>query len=48
MLQLDPCKRATIDEVLADPFLTQSGIPLTLPISSLACPPSYDFLKKYR
>lgn len=48
MLQLDPCKRATIDEVLANPFLTQTAIPAILPISSLACPPSYDFLKKYR
>jgi polo-like kinase 1 len=48
MLQLDPSKRATIDEVLADPFLAEETIPALLPISSLACPPSFDFLRKYR
>ena len=48
MLQLDPSKRATIDEILSDPFLYEESIPTSLPISSLACPPSYDFLKKFR
>jgi polo-like kinase 1 len=48
MLQLDPSKRPTLDEILDDPFLYSESIPSFLPIASLACPPSQDFLKKYR
>jgi len=48
MLQFDPCRRATADELLLDPFLNENTIPLSLPISSLVSCPSYDFLKKYR
>lgn len=48
MLQLNPSRRANIEEVLNDPFLLEAGIPLSLPISSLACPPSFDFISKYR
>lgn len=46
ILVLDPTKRPTLDEMLASPFLNNvQYIPKTLPISTLACPPSTSFLK---
>ena len=48
LLQLDPSRRPTVPEILNDPFLVSESVPASLPISSLACPPSLDFLKKYR
>lgn len=48
MLQLDPCKRPTLEEILSDPYLDKESLPPSLPISSLACPPSSDFIKKYK
>jgi hypothetical protein len=48
MLQLDPSRRPTLDELLEDPFFYSETIPSSIPIASLACPPNQDFLKKYR
>lgn len=48
MLQLDPCKRPTLAEILDDPFLSIDSTPTSLPLSCLACPPSSDFLKKFK
>lgn len=40
---LDCSKRPTLDEILADPFMTTDPIPKTMPRSTLACPPSKNF-----
>lgn len=45
MLRLHPADRATIEQLLADDFLALSQIPRTLPLSTLACPPSRAFLE---
>lgn len=44
MLQLQPSSRATIDQLLAHDFLARTEIPRTLPLSTLACPPTKAFL----
>jgi polo-like kinase 1 len=44
MLKLNPADRATINELLADQFLTSEEVPRTLPRSTLACPPSKAYL----
>ena len=52
ILVLDPTKRLTLDEILNHPFLTSGSemgnIPLTLPLSTLACPPSANYLAKFK
>jgi polo-like kinase 1 len=46
ILNLDPVKRPTLDEILAHPFINNGGtIPKFLPLSTLACPPSASYLK---
>lgn len=40
---LDPSKRPTLDEIMADPFMTSEPIPKTMPRSTLACPPPTNF-----
>ena len=40
ILQLDPCKRPTLDEILVDPFLCEESIPNCLHLATLACPPN--------
>ena len=45
ILVLDPDKRFTFAEIMNHPFFTTEGtIPATLPISTLALPPSIDFI----
>ena len=49
ILVLDPDKRFTFAEIMNHPFFTTEGtIPATLPISTLALPPSVDFIKKHK
>lgn len=48
MLVLNPADRATINELLQDEFLNGGGIPESLPLSALACPPSQTFLEQVK
>lgn len=48
MLQLEPSKRLTVDEILNHEFFTMNPFPKTLPISCLACPPNANFMKKFQ
>lgn len=46
ILNLDPSKRPTPDEILQHPFINNGGtIPKLLPVSTLACPPSASYMK---
>ena len=48
ILNLDPLKRPTLDEVLMSGFLcNEASIPRMLPLSTLACPPSDKYLKGF-
>ncbi len=48
ILNLDPSKRPTIDEILDHSFLHgSSSVPKLLPASTLACPPSSSYLKQF-
>lgn len=48
ILNLDPSKRPTMDEILEHPFLNHGGtIPKTLPVSTLVCPPSASYVKQF-
>jgi polo-like kinase 1 len=48
ILNLDPLKRPSLDEILAHQFLNNGGtIPRSLPLSTLACPPSGNYIKQY-
>ena len=46
MLVLNPASRATVHELLSDDFLSNSSLPSSLPLSTLACPPSLSFLQQ--
>ncbi len=46
ILVLDPSKRPTLEEILADPFMAEP-IPRTMPRSTLACPPAKNFTDQY-
>ena len=46
ILNIDPLKRPSIDQILAHDFLLNAGsIPKIMPVSTLACPPSSTFIK---
>lgn len=46
ILNLDPSKRPSLDEIVAHPFLNGgNNIPKTLPVSTIACPPSASYIK---
>ena len=48
ILQLDPAKRPTLDDIMRHPFLNNGkGIPRYLPLSTLACPPSKNYLNQF-
>lgn len=46
ILVLDPSKRPTLEEILADPFMSEP-IPKTIPRSTLACPPAKNFTDQF-
>jgi len=48
MLQRDPRHRATVEELLNDDFFTVAPFPMSLPMSTLACPPNGTFLKQFQ
>lgn len=48
ILNLDPKKRPTLDQILNHPFLHMGvSIPKLLPPSTLACPPSSSYMKQF-
>jgi len=48
ILNLDPSKRPTLDQILQHEFFRiYTSIPAILPLSSLACPPSQAFISQY-
>ena len=48
ILVLEPQKRPKLDEILAHNFFNIGiGIPKTMPQSTLACPPSLNYIKQY-
>ena len=48
LLQLDPLKRLSVSMIFQHPFLTKSAIlPELLPSSTVGCPPSSAFIRKY-
>lgn len=47
ILVLDPSKRPTLEEILSDPFMSDS-IPKTMPRSTLACPPAKNFMDQHQ
>ena len=48
ILNLDPARRPTLDEILQHPFINHGGsIPKLLPVTTLACPPSATYLRQF-
>jgi polo-like kinase 1 len=48
LIQLRPSDRVSLTDILKHPFLTEDGpIPTFLPLSTIACPPSGNFLRQY-
>eukprot|EP01017_Pseudomicrothorax_dubius_P050961 TRINITY_DN9731_c0_g1_i1.p1 TRINITY_DN9731_c0_g1~~TRINITY_DN9731_c0_g1_i1.p1 ORF type:complete len:474 (+),score=34.83 TRINITY_DN9731_c0_g1_i1:570-1991(+) len=48
ILVLDPSKRPSLKELLEHPFFTQQPIPMSMPTSTLAAPPSTSWLRSIR
>lgn len=47
VLNLDPTKRPTLDEICEHPFFHSGAIPKLLPTSTLACQPSSSYIKQF-
>ena len=48
ILNLDPARRPTLDEIMQHQFFNNGGtIPKLLPVSTLACPPSASYLRQF-
>ena len=48
ILNNDPGKRPTIDEILAHEWIMHAGtVPRLLPASTLACPPSSTYIRQF-
>ncbi|KAL4462521.1 hypothetical protein ABPG74_000351 [Tetrahymena malaccensis] len=48
ILQQDPAKRPSLDEILAHPFINNGGtIPRLLPVSTLTTAPNTSYIKQY-
>jgi polo-like kinase 1 len=48
ILNLDPSRRPSLEEILDHPFINHGGtIPKLLPVSTIACPPSASYIKQY-
>jgi polo-like kinase 1 len=48
ILVIDPSKRPSLEEVLQHPFINNGqGFPRSLPLSTLACPPSKSYLDQF-
>lgn len=48
ILNLDPMRRPTLDEIMSSSFINTGGtIPKVLPVATLACPPSASYTKQY-
>ena len=48
ILNLDPARRPSLEEILQHPFMNHGGtIPKLLPVSTLACPPSASYLRQF-
>ena len=48
ILNTDPAKRPTLDEIMSHEFMnTGASIPKVLPISTLACPPSASYIRQF-
>lgn len=47
-INLDPKKRLTLDEILNHAFFNMgNSIPKSLPIYTLSCPPSSNYIKQF-
>jgi len=48
ILVIEPEKRLTLDEILLHPFINHGGpIPQLMPVSTLACPPTPNYIKQF-
>jgi len=48
ILNLDPSRRPSLDEIMEHPFINHGGtIPKLLPVSTIACPPSASYIKQF-
>jgi polo-like kinase 1 len=48
LLQLDPSQRPSLSELVCSPFIKNGdGVPRMLPLSTLACPPSANYIKQF-
>lgn len=49
ILNLDPSKRPNLSDIVAHPFLNSGQtVPGTMPLSTLACPPSANYIKQFQ